>query len=242
MKVVITRSKEGNDALSLLLARSGHVPVRLDMLTFEPPADWNQIDERLRRLSEYAWVAFTSATGARMFAERAKVLGLTIPWEPPPRVAVVGDGTAAALAGARIRADFAPSEYLTETLGRELPGGGRVLLLRAERANPLLGQELKRRGFEVDEATMYRTKYAKPDGLEGIEGADAVVFGSPSAVDAVCSTLAHADLARLRRLPAVCLGPVTARAAREGGFRVVAEPEVHTFGALVEGLVEAVTA
>lgn len=238
MKVLITRSSEGNQRLASLLRESGHEPLRLDLLRFKKPRDWKLIDTRLNRLLNYSWVLLTSATGAGIFSERLTSLRLPKYWEPPPRVGAVGEATAKALRDNGLRVDFVPTSYLTSVLGRELPGGGRVLLLRAKGADGALSEELDKRGFAVDEVPIYETETKPLRMMELVEQTDAVIFGSPSAVKALCSQVPPEALGRLVRKPAACVGPVTGRAAKAWGFIKILQPEKHTFEELVGTLAE----
>src|ERR1700722_19835936 len=98
-KVLITRSHEGNLELAAKLRAIGIEPISLDVLALSPPEDWSQVDRRLRELGDYDWLVFTSAPGARFFAERARTLGIT-PGDGGTKVAAVGTKTAGALASA----------------------------------------------------------------------------------------------------------------------------------------------
>lgn len=238
MRALITRSHEGNEELASMLRESGHEPITLDLLSFRRPKDWKPIDSRLARLRDYSWVLLTSATGAEIFSERLEILGLSKNWEPPPRVGAVGEATSRELRDKGLRVDFVPSAYLTSMLGRELPGSGQVLLLRAKGADPALSEGLRERGFAVDEVPIYETEGNVLRNPELVEEADVVIFGSPSAVEALCSQLSPGALGSLVRKPAACVGPVTGRAARAWGFTRIIQPQKHTFDALVDKLAE----
>jgi len=68
-----------------------------------------------------------------------------------------------------------------------------------------------------------------------VKNAELVIFGSPSAVDALCSQLPDAVLSGLLKKVAACIGPVTAAAARNRGFtRIISCTSEHTFDSLLE--------
>ncbi|MDV3244353.1 MAG: uroporphyrinogen-III synthase [Nitrososphaerales archaeon] len=234
-KVIITRSHQGNLELASRLAAMGIEALPLDLLSFLPPEDWNLVDAVLRSIRSYEWVLFTSSTGARFFAERMRFLGIGIGWKPPPRVAAVGDRTAESLRGEGVRVDFVPGRFLTEALADELPGGsGRVLLLRADIADRATKERLVERGFLVDDVPIYRTRNLQLKDLSSITDADTIIFASPSAVEAFCAQLGPRRMAVAARKVAVCIGPVTANAARKQGFVRIAEPDSHTFDSLLD--------
>jgi uroporphyrinogen III methyltransferase/synthase len=234
-RIVITRSREGNEELAERLRAMRFEPISIDTLSFSPPADWSLVDESLRHIRDFDWLLFTSATGVRFFAERLQALDLQLPRNGKPRVAAVGEMTSRALLEKGIVVDFVPSRYLTKSLAEELPlGQGRKLLLfRADIADRALSAVLARRGFVVQDRTIYRTTYIQQEVGE-LKGADGAVFASSSAVRGFCSTVRDGELQQLRKKSTFCIGPVTARAAKEHGFQNIVVPKVHTFDALVE--------
>jgi len=64
---------------------------------------------------------------------------------------------------------------------------------------------------------------------------DAATFASSSSVRNL-KTLLGDDFARLSDATIACIGPVTAKTAREAGLDVKIEPSTHTIPALVEAL------
>ncbi|MDG6910538.1 MAG: uroporphyrinogen-III synthase [Nitrososphaerota archaeon] len=235
-KVVLARSADGNRKLSVRLRLLGMRPVPVDTVEFLEPSDWSEVDRALLDLARFDWVVLTSARGAEAFVDRARRLGIDHA-KRFPRVAAVGEMTAEYLKKKGFEVGFVPSEYLTATLGEELPRefGDRVLLLRAENASPEIIGILARRGFTVTSIPIYHTRTVgtRVRGIQA-DGADVVLFGSPSEVEGLVRRLPPAVLRRLRsKAVAACVGPVTAKAAREAGFKHVLSPRVHTFDALL---------
>ena len=136
---------------------------------------------------------------------------------------------------------FVPSAYLTRALAEQLPRarGRHLLVLRADIGDPEVVATLERAGFRVTDLTVYRTSPVAEDEGEAMEAtlrdADAIVFASPSAVEAFMKRLDSdaAASALTKRLLAVCIGPVTAKAARERGFERIITPKIHTIESLV---------
>jgi uroporphyrinogen-III synthase len=236
--VVITRSNRGNVELAERLRSLGFNPLAVDTITFLPPNDWSGIDGSLRALSTYTWVVFTSATGVEFFAERMVALSLKVPWDGPPMAAAVGEGTAGALSRYGVRDAFIPSTYLTRNLAQELPfvPGSRVLLLRADIADPEMPKTMRRRGFEVDALPIYRTCPSDGGKQRLTERADVIEFASPSSVEGFCRKMDSDELESLKSVPAACIGPVTARAATRRGFKKVVLAKSQTFDSLLEAI------
>ncbi len=241
--VVVARSAEGNLDLQTRLNELGVASMPVDTIRCAEPATWSQVDESIRNIDAYDWLAFTSPRAAGAFAERMKKLGRTAGWKKS-RIAAVGPGTAAALRERGFEVGFVPGEYLTSSLGNELPieKGKRVLLLRADIGDESLVETLRGRGFEVTNVPAYRTEVVPGViGLEEISGVRFVAFASPSEVRGFRARVPAEkfdDLARRAR--AVCIGPVTAKAARDAGFRSVLTCGDHTIDALAEAIRELV--
>jgi uroporphyrinogen III methyltransferase/synthase len=141
-----------------------------------------------------------------------------------PKVAAIGPGTAAALAEGGVEPALVPAVSTQEGLLAELPApAGHVLFAGAERARPLLAQELN-----ADLVPLYRTIALRPDPLP--EG-DLVVLASASAAEAFAALGLE--------LPAVSIGPETTRAAKAAGVNVLAEARTHDLDGLVEAVARA---
>jgi hydroxymethylbilane synthase len=225
-RVLVTRAGHQSDRLSGRLAEYGLSAVVVPAIEIQVVTDERPLVAAVERLGRFEWVVVTSANGARAALDAAAHAGV----DPAAgRWATVGSATAEVLASAGVPTAWLPSRPLAAALGDELPiaAGARVLLLRGSLADEALPVHLRGRGALVEEAVAYETVEAPPSSRQLLAAAFAgdppvaVVFGSPSAVRGLLA-LADADLRpTLLRLPAVCIGPVTAAAARALGFRVV---------------------
>ena len=204
MRVIVTRPRAQAEPLLTALRAEGFEPVAC------PVIDTESIDDGPIDVSGYDWVIVTSANGAAELA--ARHLGEL------PRVAAVGETTAAALAARGIVVDFVPSLASQEGLLAELPRPvGRALFVGAERARRLLVDELP-----ADFRAVYRTVELEPALPEG----DLVLLASPSA--------AHAWAKLGSAVPAITIGPQTSAAALAAGLTVVAEADTPDVPGLVD--------
>ncbi len=212
--MVLTRPPEKDAELKAGLKRLGVEARSLPVVAYEA------LPEGLVRLEAlltepWDWVVVTSPEAAehfgRVWASRGR---------PPLAVAAVGESTRQALLRLGISARFLPPRATARDLGETLPGSGRVLWPASARAGSDLSDGLRRRGFSVHRVDIYTLRPRVPDERERavLRGAGAVAFGSPSAVRAWLA-------AELPRLPAGCVGAVTARVARKAGFPEVRYPE-----------------
>lgn len=245
-RVLVTRPRrglEGSDPLVVGLEAEGADVLWLPALEIVPPDDLAPLDAALRRLSSFQWVVFTSQNGVDAVAARLAALGLR--WGDAPRAAAVGRKTAAALArhghGKVSLAPSATATALAVSLAAEAPGQ-RFLWPRAQVTPAALAADLRAAGAaEVCEVAAYQARPAGEDAStvrkQLREGAiDAVVFASARSLDATLDALGGDDAASLRRIPRVCIGPVTASACLARGL---GEPTVADDSS-VEGLVHAI--
>lgn len=209
-----------------------------------PPRHPEPLRRALTRLPDFDWVVFTSAAGVGavtgMIRERAGG-GDVDEWPRPRRVAAVGSATADAVRRAGWEVDLLPETFtgegLLEALRRrvERPSGTTVLLPVAEAARDVLPRGLAALGMRVTRVVAYRTRAVAPSTLRGVleeiggGRVDLVTFTSPSTAGAFLEALGPEAL----RVPAAVIGPVTAGAAEEMGYRIVGVAGEHT----VEGLV-----
>ena len=160
----------------------------------------------------------------------------------PIRVAAAGPATAAETRRLLARdAQFVPAVYGAGELARGLPlGAGRRLLLpQSDIADEATARILRSRGALLEAVIAYCT-------IPGAGGADlpamihrgeidALTFTSPSALAFFRRRCA---LASALRLPAVCIGPATAEAAREHGFGRVITPGAPSLNDMVSALAD----
>jgi uroporphyrinogen III methyltransferase/synthase len=204
MRVIVTRPRAQAEPLLNALRAKGFEPIACPVIATEP------IDDGPIDTTGYDWVIVTSANGAaELGARHTGVL---------PRIAAVGELTAAALEAHGIVAEFVPSLASQEGLLAELPRPvGRALFVGAERARRLLVDELP-----ADFRAVYRTVELAPDPPDG----DLVLLASPSAATA---------WAKLRStLPTITIGPQTTAAALDADLTVVAEADTQNVAGLVD--------
>jgi len=232
--VLVTRPRPEADALARLLVRRGANAIVAPAIELVPVRS-AALTRALGELADgaFAWVTLTSPRTVDVLAEHLS------PRRLRAKVAVVGDGTAERFrTWSRREPDLVPRAFTTAALGRAFPrGGGRVLTPRADVAPEGLEDALARKGWRPTRVDAYRTRMPRSLPAEARaalrSGAvDAVTFTSASTVRGFVRAMGV-----VRGTPkVVCIGPVTAREAREHGFRVHAVADPHT----VDGLVAAV--
>lgn len=242
-RVVVTRAQEQADSLCRALEERGARPIRCPTIRLAGPEDSERLDAALRRLESYDWIVFTSPNGVRFTVGRMRELGLEIEALRDARIATVGPRTGRALAERGVEADFLAPDAGSIPLAEALApvDGASILMARSDRADPVAGEVLRRRGARnVEEVVAYRTVPAAPEGeiLDELRlGFDGITFTSPSTVHGFVSLGPE-----WRRLVAgaivATLGPTTTGAARKVGL-TVEEAEEKTMTGLVDALARA---
>jgi uroporphyrinogen III methyltransferase/synthase len=236
-RVVVTRAQAQSPELARRLEAAGAEVVELPTITVLDPADGGAaLREAAARLATYDWVVFSSVNAVdRVVAEVRDVRAFG-----PARVAAVGPGTAAALARVGLVADLVPERFVAESLLAAFPdppaGGGTVLLPRAAVARAVLPDGLRERGWAVEVVEAYRTEPlpVPAERLPDVAKADAIAFASASAVESFVAAAGRDGAPST----VVCIGSVTAEAARAAGLTVAATADPST----LDGLVAAVAA
>jgi uroporphyrinogen-III synthase len=242
--IILTRPLAQTGDFEARVRALGGEPVLAPAIAIAAPDSWTIADAALRRVGTYDWIVFTSANAVRALVERADSIGVARDDLRSRQLAVVGSATAAVVSAALRQSDFSPTVSTGETLAEQLVGieNARVLLPRGDLASDELPTVLRARGAFVDEIVVYRTEPGAgiAEIVAGVRASavDALLFASASAVRFVADALV-ADMASrglwLQTWPvAVCLGPVTADAARQSGFRSVVVADETTQNELID--------
>lgn len=221
--VVVTRDEERDGPLSRELKSLG-LPVLIWAAVRVLPADTARLDDALSRAESFDWIVFTSRNGVAAVTGRLSA--------PPPGVqmAAIGRSTAFVLKQHGWPVDLVPGEPSAAGLVAAFAASGsarglRVLYPASSRALPTLAAGLTQLGAEVTTVEAYRTVSGTALDIEECRSCiagnvvGAITFASPSAVAELESALGKEDFARLLGgVPAVVIGPTTARALTERGY------------------------
>jgi len=175
----------------------------------------------LERLSNkpVEWIIFTSPRAVRFWSETLLESGYELPVET--RVACVGDRTSEAAEADGYSVDFKPREPGTDGFLDEFETRTRTgmtfLIPAAEGGRPKLKDRLRQLGCEVTWIPLYRTS-ARDDlsadlSEQDLANANAIVFTSPSSVDAVLEQFALPD-----SIQVLAIGGFTGRHLETKGF------------------------
>lgn len=252
-RVLVTRPRHQTAEFMASLRDLGAEPVAFPTIEIRPAEDTAPLDDALRQICRqtaaavgrggnmagdaFDWLVVTSANGVTAVWERLAALGVDSRCLASVRVAAIGPATAAALQGYSITPDLMPAEYTAEGVLAEFDRlgpvtGQRFLLARADIARATLAEGLRERGAIVSEIPAYRT--VPVEGGPTPPPADVVTFTSSSTVQGYVNCLAGVDPAQaLKGSRVVCIGPITAKTARQLGVPVAAVAKEYTIDGLL---------
>ena len=249
-RIVVTRTREQASQLSRQLIDLGAEVLEIPTIKIVAPDEKLPVVEALQGIGEYNWIVFTSPNGVTSFFDSFSKAYDDIRALGNVRFAAVGPATAAKLTELRLRVDVMPEQYIAAKVAGALNKfesmeNLRVLLPRAQVANPELPKALEELGGIVDDVAFYKTVPETEDVtgaaarlIEG--GADWVTFTSSSTVE---NFHARFNLPELRRkfpsMRLASIGPETSKAIEALGLKPDLEARTHTIDGLVQALQKA---
>lgn len=246
-RIVVTRTREQASQLSSQLLELGAEVLEIPTIKIVPPDQKSDLADALLEIGSYEWIIFTSPNGVtaffdaffRVFDDMRSIGGA--------RFLAVGPATAAKLKEYHLKVDLMPEKFVTKEIAKTFKEyqdieNVRMLLMRAEKANPELPVELTKMGAIIDDVACYKTVPETEDItgaaaklMEG--GADWVTFTSSSTVE---NFHARFDLPKLRmkfpKLRTISIGPETTKAIEALGLKPDIEAKEHTIAGIVAAL------
>ena len=235
-RIFLTRSD--NSKLAEVLKARGAEVVEMPLIKVEYRFDADDMADILEEVGHYDWITFSSVHGVKgFFNEFFKVfkdirnIGIS-------RIACVGETTANEVRKYYLNPDVVPSVYDAKTMIREMSefeslDNLRILCVSGNLSNnPAFDDLEKKYGAIVDKIVVYHTSLieVKDDFVSAKsfreKGADAIVFCSPSAVEAFAKSAKSLQLsAKAVRPKIVAIGETTAESIKKFGMKpaVVAE-------------------
>ena len=248
-RIVVTRTREQASELSRQLRELGADILEVPTIRIAPPTDRLPLVEALSGLGEYDWIVFTSPNGVAAFFDYFFKSFPDIRDLGALRVAAVGPATAAKVREYHLQVDLMPEEYLTAAIVKAFTTyqsveNLRILLMRAEVANPDLPRGLEDLGAIVDDIACYQTLPEEEDRNGAAarlreEGADWITFTSSSTVEHFHARFNLPEL--IRSFPGIrvaSIGPETTKALVKLNCAPQVESAVHTIPGLVAAIEE----
>jgi uroporphyrinogen III methyltransferase/synthase len=231
--ILVTRPHTASGELTRRLRLLGAHAINAPLISIHPAQprsdDWRYV--------LWDWIIFCSLHGVREFWRELSRQGLDARWLASGRVAAVGPKTAAELRRIGIHADFVPSEHRAHALAREFATleprrNLSVLFPCGTLAREELPEALHAQGHVVHPMLVYETRSQPLDEHARArvqQGVDAILLYSPSAVRGLAESRVDIGNARI-----ICVGPTTARAARDAGLGDVLVPNMYGDAGVIE--------
>lgn len=240
-RIVVTRPERLSSVLSQRIRDLGGEAIEFPCIRTEAIPNNTGFDAALARIREYDWLVFSSTAGVEALFERMLLLKRDIRELYGRKLAVVGSGTEKAFTRRGIQIDYKPVSYNIASLAQGLAGivtpDEKVLVLRARAGSEELNRILGEAGISYEDIPVYDTVYEAGNSIFSQEiiqayDFDYAAFTSASAVRGFVKALPALDFAKV---PAVCIGEETAKAAREYGMKCIVAKE-----ATLAGLIDAI--
>jgi uroporphyrinogen-III synthase len=230
-RLLVPTSRLGPNLLARRLEALGAETVAFPRVVAMPPDDRTAFDRAMHRLSDYDRVVAVGRISAEALIRRARRTAV-------PGLVAVGAGAVTALRRAGLEPAAAPVLHTPTGIADQIGAapGASVLILHEQSTPPVLADELRSRGYRVDDVAAFRVEpVADRDELRLVFGsvADGLALANPSAVRMLLrlAAVVGLDLARcLAAVPLFAVGPETAREARRFGL----EPDVVSAGRLAD--------
>jgi uroporphyrinogen III methyltransferase/synthase len=237
-RILVTRAQDQAGTFVAKLRELGADAIELPAIEIKPPSSYEDLDNAISKLGEYAWLIFTSANGVRAFFERLDTSKRDLR-DIRGRICAIGPATRQAIEKVHLKVDLMPSEYVAESLVDAFAPydlqGKTILLPRAAVARDLIPTELGKKGAKVDVVEAYRTElpeYAHHYAKEALATKpNWITFTSSSTVR---NTVAIAGREELKGIKVASIGPITSATARELGLEVTVEAAQHTIDGLLD--------
>ncbi len=247
-KILITRAREQSGDFAAELQKRRAEVIEFPTIEIVPPLHWGEVDRAIDQLKSYDWVIFTSVNGVNFFWQRLKKKGKPLRLPLSLKVCAIGPATAKRLKKQGVSVHSIPREFIAESIlegfEKKVIKGKKILLARAKKARDILPKGLRKMGAQVDVVGVYRT--IRPRGgskrlkkLLSERKVDVITFTSSSTVTHFAELLRNENLKKLLKGIAIaCIGPVTAKTAKERGLKVQIQPKRYTIPGLTRAIAE----
>ncbi len=245
--ILVTRSRQQAGEISKRLRVEAARVTEIPTIEIQAPVTWRPLDKALQQIRDFGWVIFTSANGVTAFFERLHQKGGDARTLGRAQIAVIGPATGERLSRYGVQPDVVADSYqaegLLDKLSDHLLSEQKILIPRAAKARSVLPEQLRKWGADVTVAPCYRSVIPKEARSElkqllRDDPPDLLTFASSSMVDHFAEILKKDSKLwkQARKIPAACIGPISAASAKQQGLKVLIQPKDYTIPALVDAI------
>jgi uroporphyrinogen-III synthase len=258
--VAITRPFGQAEEVGELIRSKGGVPYYIPAIEIKGLSNPEPLQKFIAELyaGNVDYVILMSTNGVKYLFSAAEEVKQTIKLQEglgKTCVIAVGPKTAEAMKEYNVRVDMVPQKYSSEGLLEALKDTdvtGKVIRIpRTSNASPVLTNQLRSRGVDVEEIYVYESGLPVDEALktkfyEDLSGGriDAILFGSGLSAKNIFRMLTEkASMEQLRKILSekvtlVAIGPTTAESLKELGVKVDVTPGDYLFDKALDALSE----
>lgn len=238
--VLIPRGGQPGERFSEMVREKGGIPCVIPLI------DFREYPFNVSLEQPYDWIVFTSQNGVHYFSSALERL-MSIQ-KQTPKIAAVGEKTAATLERKGLEVDFTPTIYEAEAFVRQfetvVKRDERVLLPKGNLARPTIGDELRKMGVTVEAVVVYDT-FLPPNASMKVNEflkskGEKIIFLTSSSTVHNLFEVGPPDLTDKKIIFAV-IGTVTQDTLREYGIEATVMAEHFTFEHLIDATAQYVS-
>jgi uroporphyrinogen III methyltransferase/synthase len=226
-KVAITGTKHFTDRVCAALLNDDKNIITYPYVEIKC-MDMTKYEGQLNPIEQYQWIMFTSSNGISCFFDALDMLKIDLQRLEKTKFAVVGESTAKALLAYGFSADFLPSAFYGEMLGREFAEfivnenkqkETKVLIPRAMEGGNKLTKYLEDAGITYFDLPVYDTVADKgiiDKLIKDMPDIDGIAFASAMGVKFLCEQEGFKNIFPQKEI--FCIGKETAKALEGYGL------------------------
>tara|TARA_B100000809_G_C15138122_1_gene531601 strand:+ start:5405 stop:6133 length:729 start_codon:yes stop_codon:yes gene_type:complete len=228
--VVVTRSKSQAFELISGLEELGAKTISLPLIT-NSAINKTELSQKIKQCN-FSWIIFTSPNAVKFFFETISPKNIT------SKIAAVGSKTKEHLEALGLNIDFIPTQFTAQQLAKEIlvTPNEFFFIPRSNLANDVIVNLLESRNAIVETLSIYENtsvKYSKSE-IDNIfkQTVDFTTFTSGSTVNSFIKLGINVQMGEV-----ICIGPETAKIAKENNIPVSAIANPHTIDGMIEQII-----
>ena len=229
--VIVTRSKSQAFELISRLEELGAKTIALPLIKTSA-INKTELSQKIEQ-SNFSWIIFTSPNAVKFFFETIS------PKNIPSKIAAVGSKTKEHLEALGFNIDFIPTKFTAKQLAKEITVNPNesFFIPRSNLANDAAVDVLENRNAVVETLSIYENtsvKYSKAE-LDNIfkQPIDFTTFTSGSTVNSFMKLGINTQMGEV-----ICIGPETAKIAKENNIPISAIANPHTIDGMIEQILD----
>jgi uroporphyrinogen III methyltransferase/synthase len=245
--ILITRTKDQTSLLRERLLKLGANVLSMPSIDIRRlPLD-DSFEKDIRSISSFDWIIFSSVNGVQFFFEKLSQWNMDARALHGNKIACIGPSTQKELQKHGISPDLLPQKYVAESLWdslqKHVQPGMNVLLPRAKKARTFLFDKLVETQCCVHEHCLYESVYDTSLPTTQIDKIltqkiDAITFTSASCVHGFFQRIPPALQRKILGKACICIGPITASAAKKYGVMEPIVSQEHTIKGLCDTVIQ----